>query len=125
MEEVEENTRERGNGDAWRCTKQVSKREYPKKRRAHNKMSWFKKKLAALNQVKQSAVASKKVKRIKTPREWNLQSFRLFDITVLGEVFSCLCYPECFETGSLYIEEDEDRRKMTCFFLEYIMWLWV
>ena len=110
MEEVEKNTGERGKEDAGRCTKQVSKRTYPQKRRAHNKGCGLKK-VGGTNQVKQSAVTSKKVKRIKTPRERNLQGFRLFDITVLGEVFSCLCCPECFETGSLYIEEDEDRRK--------------
>ena len=41
-------------------------------------------------------------KRIKTPRERNHQGFMLIDITVLDEVLSCLCCPECFETGSLY-----------------------
>ena len=43
-------------------------------------------------------MASKKVKRIKTPGVRNLQGFWHFDITVLDEVFPCLCCPECFET---------------------------
>ena len=98
MEEVETNTRERGKGDAGCCIKQASKRAYPKIRRAHNKGGGLKK-VGNTNQVKPSAVASKKVKMIKTPLERNLQGFRLFDITVLDEVFSCLCRPECFETG--------------------------
>ena len=74
MEEVETNTRERGKGDAGRCTKQVNKRAYPKKKRAHNKGGGLKK-VGSTNQVKQSAVSSKKVKRIETPRERNLQGF--------------------------------------------------
>ena len=65
-------------------------------------------------------MASKIVRRIKTPGERNLQRFRLFDITVLDEVFSCLCCPECFETGNLYTEEDEDRRKGLASFLNIL-----
>ena len=61
-------------------------------------------------------MASKKVKRIKTPQERNLQGFGLFGISVLDDFYSCLCCPECFETGSLY-EEDEDRRKGLSSFL--------
>ena len=91
MEEVEINTRERGKEDAGRCTNQVSKRAYPKKRRAHKGGGL--KKVGDTNLVKQSAVASKKVKRIKTPRERNLQGFRLFDITTflplkIGQIFT-------------------------------------
>ena len=59
MEEVEQNTRERGKGNAGRCTKQAIKRAYPKKGRAHNRGGSFKK-VGSTNQVKQSAVASKK-----------------------------------------------------------------
>ena len=53
-------------------------------------------KVGNTNQVQQSAVASKIVKRIKTPRERNLQGLGKM-LTVLDEVFPCLCCPECFE----------------------------
>ena len=36
------------------------------------------------------------------------------------KIFSCLCCPECFETGSLYIEKDEDRRKGLASFLNIL-----
>ena len=38
----------------------------------------------------------------------------------MDDVFSCLCCPECYETGSLYIEEDEDRRKWLASFLNIL-----
>ena len=41
-------------------------------------------------------------------------------LTVLDKVFSCLCCQECFETGSLYIDEDEETRKGLASFLDIL-----
>ena len=62
MEEVEKSTRERGKGDAGRCTKQASKRAYPKKRRTHNKGGGLKKSGQHKSSQAVSKVASKKSK---------------------------------------------------------------
>ena len=40
----------------------------------------------------------------------DIQGYRLLDITILKDIFMGLSCPECFEVGSLSLEEDYDRK---------------
>ena len=103
------NTRKRSRGDAGRCTKVSSKRNYTKKRRNIGK----KKVVDTTTTTK--PISLKKVKRIKRVSarvfKKNIQGYRLIDTSILQDVFMCLNCPDCQQAGTLFLEEKHDRQK--------------
>ena len=89
---------------------QASKRMYSLKRKAACK----RKKSEADEPMlkKQKAITLTKVKAINKPKQQQqVQGFRLMDMTILEDVLSLVSCPECFQIGTLYIEEDHSLKK--------------
>ena len=50
------------------------------------------------------------MKRIRKHSAGDIQGYRLLDITILKDILMGLSCPECFEVGSLSLEEAYDRK---------------
>ena len=98
------NTIKRSRGDAGRCTKVYSKRNYTKKRRNIGKV--------VDTTTTTKPISLKKVKRIKRVSarvfKKNIQGYRLIDTSILQDVFMCLNCPDCHQAGTLFLEEKHD-----------------
>ena len=51
------------------------------------------------------------MKRIRKHSAGDIQGYSLLDITILKDILMGLSCSECFEVGSLSLEEDYDRKK--------------
>jgi hypothetical protein len=98
-------SRKRPYGTAGRCIKQASKRTYAKKRKNIGK------KKDDSSTKKSKPVSLKKVKRVKKVSNSHIQGYRLLDLSILQDIFICLNCPNCQETGTMFLEEDHQRKK--------------
>ena len=60
---------------------------------------------------KSKPVSLKKVKRVKKVSNSHIQGYRLLDLSILQDIFICLNCPNCQETGTMFLEEDHERKK--------------
>ena len=101
-------------GDAGRCSKKHSKSVYGKKRGFHeNRHTQNKAKTP-----KVTPVSAKKVNRIKVERKnKNTEGYRLVDMELLSVLIKSFCCPNCHHK-TLYIQEDETKKKRLASYLE-------
>lgn len=112
----QKDSRKRELGNAGRCTKKSSKATYSKKRKYHGKRT---KTVADVvssdnNKKRKSSVpvSQRKIKRVyKLPRKQSIQGFRFVDMQIMQDIISDLCCPQCYEVGTLYMEETSDKKK--------------
>ena len=98
-------SRKRPYGTAGRCIKQAARRTYAKKRKNIGK------KKDDSTTKKSKPVSLKKVKRVKKVSNSHIQGYRLLDLSILQDIFICLNCPNCQETGTMFLEEDHERKK--------------
>ena len=77
-----------------------------KKRRYHGKTGGG----SPSKKQSKSPVSVRKVETIRKHSAGDIQGYRLLDITILKNILMGLSCPECFEVGSLSLEEDYDRK---------------
>ena len=103
-------------GDAGRCSKQASKRNYSRKRRF--KGNQFTSSSGSgdgtgskKSKIKKIPASLKKVKHIrKLANKKMMEGFRIIDITILSNLISCFACPECKQC-SLLLDESHDTRR--------------
>ena len=95
---TEEDNRQRGIGNAGRCSKQASKQEsLLTKWRYHGKTGGG----GPSKKQSKSPVSVRKVETIRKHGAGDIQGYRLLDITILKDILMGLSCPESFEVGSL------------------------
>ena len=111
--------RTRQSGNAGRCQKQKTKRNYPqksgkkrgKKKAFHGNQHTPKTKNN--EHVAAVAVSQKKVKKVQMQKKsGQVEGFRFIDMQVLELLVSSLACPVCLVNKTLYVEEDELKKKV-------------
>lgn len=125
MDEVGEvNKVKRPSGNAGRCVKDSAKRVYSSK--VHWRTKLKRAAAASAAAVSSSAeckkknevpVSLKKVKKIRTLKTKHIEGYRLMDMEIMQVIISQLCCPECGDANTIFLEEDEYKRKGLSSFL--------
>ena len=105
-------------GDAGRCSKQASKRNYSRKRRFKGNQFTSSSGSGDGTGSKKSKSKSKKIpaalKKVKHIRKLSnkkmMEGFRIIDITILSNLISCFACPDCKQC-SLLLDESHDKRR--------------
>ena len=120
----------RAQGNSGRCTKQMSKRRYSKKRRNPNKGKKMTSKLVIVEVIVEELVETNQlftnvnnslepitkltdeVEFIELPKDSVLPSgFRFTDLSILSDVFPLLACPNCLTANTLKLQDIEDKKK--------------
>ena len=109
-------------GDDGRCMKQAAKRNYKSKKRTfHGNKHTSKPKSKVVvnnNNTEQDTVLKRRTrsetKILNIPvkeEERTVNGYRLFDMVIFEDIIKSLGCPECKHTSSLYVKEEESKRK--------------
>ena len=109
-------------GDDGRCMKQAAKRNYKSKKRTFhgNKHTSKPKSKVVVNNnnteqetdLKRRTMSETKILNIPVKEEERtVNCYRLFDMVIFEDIIKSLGCPECKYTSSLYVKEEESKRK--------------
>ena len=104
------NKRQRQQGDQGRCSKQLSKRTYSRKR----KFGGNRTKKTTTNKL---TASEKKVKQVKKQKKVDvIEGYRIVDMGLLQTLITSLACPDCLST-KLHLEENDKKKKGLSSFL--------